>query len=66
MIYNYNLLIYFDSTIVNLAHTNPAYIFIVIYGADQHLGTGRGITFRSRDVRKDGIKKRHHIDAGLL
>ena len=48
---------YSDCSVVYLADTDATYVLIVINGADQYLGIGIRVTFRSRDILKDCLKK---------
>ena len=61
MVHNHNILIYFDDAVVNLAHTDTTYIFVVIDGADQYLGAGFRVTCGSGNVLQDGLKQRSHV-----
>ncbi len=42
-----DLLVDFDRTVIHLAHTDAAYIFVVVDGADQHLCARVGVSLRN-------------------
>ena len=56
-----NLLIGTDSTVVYLADTDTADIFVVVNCADEYLCAGFRIAFRCRDIVENGLKQRLHI-----
>ena len=63
---NYYFLIDADGSVIHLADSDPSYIFIIVDGTDQYLGSGFRITFGSRNILKDCLKKRNHIPAGNI
>ena len=63
VVYDDAFLIHFQGSVVNLAHTDAAYIFVVVDGTDQHLCAGFRIALRSRDIIDDRLEKRLHARA---
>ena len=61
MVQKHQLLVYGNSSALNLTDTDTAYIFIVVDGADKNLCISVRISLRSRDRIKDSLKKRSHI-----
>ena len=55
-----HFLIDLQQAVVYLAHTDPADVFVVVDGGDQHLGAGLGIAFGGRDIVDNGLEKRLH------
>ena len=55
-----------QGTVVNLADADAADVFVVVDRADEHLGRGFGVAFRSRDVVKDGFEQGNHVGGFLL
>ena len=49
MVDYHDILIYFHYAVINLAYADTAYIFIVIYSGDKHLGAAVGIAGGSGD-----------------
>ncbi len=58
-----DLLVDRDGAVVNLADTNTPYIFIVVDRADQYLCACLGIALRCRDIVKDRLEQRCHVNA---
>ena len=54
-----------DGAVVHLSDADASHIFIVIDGADEHLGAGGAVAFRGGNVVYNGFKQRFHADAGL-
>ena len=50
MVDDNHFLVHFESAVVHLAHTDAAYVFVVVNGTDQYLGACFGISGRCRDV----------------
>ena len=50
MVHQHHFLVDSDLTVVYFTDTDTTYIFIVVDGTDQNLGTCIRITFRSLDV----------------
>ena len=61
MVHQHDILIDTDRSVVHLADTDTADIFIVINGADQYLSACVGISLRSRDIFQDCLEQRSHI-----
>ena len=54
------LLIHLHAAVVHLAYADASHIFIIIDGADQHLGAGFGVALGSRDIVQDSLKQGNH------
>ena len=65
MIQKRQLLVDGDGAVLHLADADPAYVFIVIDGADQDLGILIRIAFRRGDIFQDRLKQRLHILRGV-
>ena len=63
VVYDHTLLIDFEASVVNFADADPAYVFIIVNGADEHLGTCLGIALGSRNIVDDGLKQGLHAGA---
>ena len=61
-----HILIHTDGTVVYLTDTDTSYIFIIIDGTDQYLGSCLGVTFGSGNVVDDGLEQRLHISTHLV
>ena len=61
-----DLLVDTNGTVVHLAHSDSAYIFVVVDGADQYLGTCLRVAAGSGDIIDDGLEERLHIRAKLI
>jgi hypothetical protein len=61
MIDDNNFLIDTDISAVYFADADTADIFIVINGADQHLGGRIRVSLRGRDIVQDGLEQRFHV-----
>ena len=57
---HHRFLVNADRTPVDLAHTDPADVFVVVNGADQDLQRLVGIPLRCRNAFQDGLKQRLH------
>ena len=53
-----------QNAVVDLADTDPAYIFIIVDRADQHLSSGLRVSLRRRNIVDDRLKKRLHAGSG--
>ena len=61
MVYDDHFLVDPDGAVVYLSDTDTAHIFIIVYGADQYLGSGLRITLRSGDVVDDCLEQGSHV-----
>ncbi len=61
MVHNHTFLIYFEGSVIHFADTDSSHILIIINGADQNLGLSLRISFRSRNIFKNRLKKRGHV-----
>ena len=65
LIYDDEILIYLEDTVVDLADTDTSNVFVVVDGADKHLHTCIRITCRGRNVINDSVEQRLHVCARL-
>ena len=61
MVYHDTLLVYFNRTIIYLAHADAPNIFIIINRADEYLSSGAFITFRGGNGVQNRLEQRRHI-----
>ena len=61
MVYQEHFLIDGDGAVVHLADADAAYVFVVVDGADEHLGGRFRVAFRGRDIIKDRLKEGLHV-----
>ena len=61
-----DLLILTDRAALNSADADPADIFVIVDGGDEHLQRLLGITLRRGDIVDDGIKERIEIHTRLV
>ena len=52
---DHHILPFADDAVIHLSHADAAHVFIIIDGADEHLGPGVRISLGSRDIVDDGI-----------
>ena len=61
-----HILVHTDGTVVYLTDTDTTYIFIIINGTDQYLGSSIRISFGSGNVVNDRLEQRLHIGTHFI